>query len=58
MNDHSVLFDLISSVLTYLYCLQHQDLKEIAVASFSAKVDSHDCHMYIFTPNTAGHVEI
>ncbi|KAK8651467.1 hypothetical protein V6N13_141068 [Hibiscus sabdariffa] len=37
---------------------QHKDLKESAVASFSAKVDSHDCRMYIFTPGTAAHSDI
>ncbi|XWS65604.1 hypothetical protein CRYUN_Cryun05aG0127900 [Craigia yunnanensis] len=37
---------------------QHKDLKENVVASFSAEVDSHDCHMYTFTPETAALSEI
>ena len=66
-NDDSVLFGLCFAclkfslsnfLLTYLYCLQHKDLKENAVASFGAKVDSHDCHMYIFTPKTGALSEI
>ncbi|KAK8276577.1 hypothetical protein V6Z11_D10G209500 [Gossypium hirsutum] len=36
---------------------QHKEVKENAVASFGAKVDSHDCHMYIFTPKTVAHSE-
>ncbi|KAB2063061.1 hypothetical protein ES319_A10G191800v1 [Gossypium barbadense] len=36
---------------------QHKEVKENAVASFGAKVDSHDCHVYIFTPKTVAHSE-
>ncbi|KAK0592206.1 hypothetical protein LWI29_015155 [Acer saccharum] len=31
---------------------QHKYVAVDAVASFGAQVDSHDCHMYIFTPQT------
>ncbi|OMO89993.1 Glycoside hydrolase, clan GH-D [Corchorus olitorius] len=37
---------------------QHKDLTDNAVSSFGAKVASHDCHMYIFTPKTAAHSAI
>ncbi|KAL4341723.1 hypothetical protein GQ457_08G010110 [Hibiscus cannabinus] len=33
---------------------QHKDLKESAVASSSAKVDSHCCRLYIFTSRHGG----
>ncbi|KAF2319261.1 hypothetical protein GH714_014295 [Hevea brasiliensis] len=33
--------------------LQHKDVTGEAVASFGARVDSHDCAMYTFTPQTA-----
>ncbi|KAK6932928.1 Glycoside hydrolase, family 27 [Dillenia turbinata] len=32
---------------------KHEDVSEDAVTSFSAEVDSHDCGMYIFNPQTA-----
>lgn len=30
---------------------KHKDVSDDVVASFSARVDSHDCEMYIFTPS-------
>ena len=30
---------------------QHKTLTSDAVSSFSAHVDAHDCHFYIFTPS-------
>ncbi|KAK8620828.1 hypothetical protein V6N13_067289 [Hibiscus sabdariffa] len=35
---------------------QHKDLKESAVASSSAKVDSHYCRLYIFTSHEGRHI--
>ncbi|KAJ9160456.1 hypothetical protein P3X46_025856 [Hevea brasiliensis] len=37
---------------------QHKDVTGEAVASFGARVDSHDSAMYTFTPQTASHSEI
>ncbi|KAJ8771102.1 hypothetical protein K2173_023427 [Erythroxylum novogranatense] len=37
---------------------QHKEVLEDATGSFGAKVDSHDCHIYIFTPETAAHAQI
>ncbi|XP_010252090.1 PREDICTED: alpha-galactosidase 3 isoform X2 [Nelumbo nucifera] len=34
-------------------CKQHEDMPEDALTSFSTQVDSHDCKMYIFTPQMA-----
>ncbi|KAI5405250.1 Alpha-galactosidase 3 [Lathyrus oleraceus] len=34
---------------------QHKVIKGDAVSSFSAQVDSHDAHLYIFTPSTASY---
>ncbi|GMY08367.1 alpha-galactosidase 3 [Fagus crenata] len=31
---------------------EHKDVSESAVSSFSARVDAHDCQIYIFTPQT------
>ncbi|XP_030489629.2 alpha-galactosidase 3 isoform X1 [Cannabis sativa] len=31
---------------------QHKDVAEDAVSSFGARVDSHDCNLYIFSPRT------
>ncbi|KAL4388595.1 hypothetical protein GQ457_09G025180 [Hibiscus cannabinus] len=31
---------------------QHKDVEGNAVASFGAEVESHDCHMYIFSPRS------
>ncbi|KAJ4720215.1 Alpha-galactosidase [Melia azedarach] len=31
---------------------QHKEVTADVVASFGARVDAHDCHMYIFTPQT------
>ncbi|KAK9913845.1 hypothetical protein M0R45_037651 [Rubus argutus] len=31
---------------------QHKEVAENAVSSFGALVDAHDCHLYIFTPQT------
>ncbi|XP_062092446.1 alpha-galactosidase 3 [Humulus lupulus] len=31
---------------------QHKDVTEDAVSSFGARVDSHDCNLYIFSPQT------
>ncbi|KAJ4830556.1 Alpha-galactosidase 3 [Turnera subulata] len=32
---------------------EHKDVAADVVASFGARVDAHDCHMYIFTPHPA-----
>lgn len=43
-----------------LFCtptLQHKEVAGDAVSSFSARVDAHDCQMYIFTPLTVSHSE-
>ncbi|XP_059666832.1 alpha-galactosidase 3 isoform X1 [Cornus florida] len=37
---------------------KHKDVFGDAVASFSARVNSHDCEMYIFTPQTLYHSKI
>ncbi|KAL5569623.1 hypothetical protein UlMin_026198 [Ulmus minor] len=37
---------------------QHKDVAGDAVSSFSARVDSHDCHMYIFTPQTVAQLPL
>ncbi|KAK1264482.1 hypothetical protein QJS04_geneDACA017035 [Acorus gramineus] len=34
---------------------KHMDLSGNVKGVFSAQIDSHDCHMYIFTPQTADH---
>ncbi|KAK7317025.1 hypothetical protein RJT34_00904 [Clitoria ternatea] len=34
---------------------QHKIVTKDAVSSFSARVDTHDCHLYIFTPYTVSH---
>lgn len=36
----------------YPRCFQHKEVTADVVASFGARVDAHDCHMYIFTPQT------
>ncbi|GMN41163.1 hypothetical protein TIFTF001_010385 [Ficus carica] len=33
--------------------VSHKDVAEDVVSSFSAQVDSHDSHLYIFTPHTS-----
>ncbi|KAI6676064.1 hypothetical protein NL676_036860 [Syzygium grande] len=37
---------------------QHKDVAEDVVSSFAAQVDAHDCHMYVFTPQTGSRAEI
>ncbi|KAK6929559.1 Alpha galactosidase, C-terminal beta sandwich domain [Dillenia turbinata] len=37
---------------------KHEVVSEDAVTSFSAEVASHDCAMYIFTPQTVSHTDI
>ncbi|XP_031381001.1 alpha-galactosidase 3-like [Punica granatum] len=37
---------------------QHKEIAGDAVSSFGARVDSHDCNMYIFTPQTISRSEI
>ncbi|XP_038719895.1 alpha-galactosidase 3-like isoform X2 [Tripterygium wilfordii] len=37
---------------------QHNEVAVDVVASFGARVDAHDCHMYIFTPQTVSRSEI
>ncbi|KAF8009884.1 hypothetical protein BT93_J0763 [Corymbia citriodora subsp. variegata] len=37
---------------------KHEQVADDAVSSFSSRVDTHDCHMYIFTPQTVSHWEI
>ncbi|KAJ1384720.1 Glycosyl hydrolase, all-beta [Sesbania bispinosa] len=34
---------------------KHKVINEDAVSSFSARVDTHDCQLYIFTPYTVSH---
>ncbi|XP_065870513.1 alpha-galactosidase 3 isoform X2 [Euphorbia lathyris] len=36
----------------------HKDVSGDAVASFGARVDAHDCSMYIFTPKISSHLEM
>lgn len=37
---------------------EHKDVTENAARSFGAHVDAHDCHLYIFTPQTVSHSDI
>ncbi|CAK7339961.1 unnamed protein product [Dovyalis caffra] len=37
---------------------QHKDVVEDAVASFGARVDAHDCQIFVFTVHSAYHSEI
>ncbi|WCJ20059.1 Alpha-galactosidase [Euphorbia peplus] len=36
----------------------HKDVSEDAAASFGARVDAHDCAMYIFTPKISSHFDM
>ncbi|KAF9661414.1 hypothetical protein SADUNF_Sadunf19G0066200 [Salix dunnii] len=48
-----------SSTSVYVRDLwQHKDITGDAVASFGARVDAHDCQIFIFTPRSVDHSEI